>query len=149
MTRKELTTKLLAAKMKKDLSFKAIATAVNRHQVWVTAAIYGQAAMDREEAEKLLQCLSLPLEQEWIGLLCEPPLRGSLEEGIPTDPLLYRFYEIMQVYGTTIKALISEEFGDGIMSAVDFTMDIERVMDSSGDRVKIVLDGKFLPYRKW
>ena len=105
--------------------------------------------MDREEAEKLLQCLSLSLEQEWIGLLCEPPLRGSLEEGIPTDPLLYRFYEIMQVYGTTIKALISEEFGDGIMSAVDFTMDIERVMDSSGDRVKIVLDGKFLPYRKW
>ncbi|MEO5875313.1 MAG: cyanase, partial [Streptosporangiaceae bacterium] len=74
--------------------------------------------------------------------------RGSAEP-VPADPLIYRFHEINQVYGTTLKALIHEEFGDGIMSAVDFRMDVERVPDAAGDRVRVTLDGKFLPYRRW
>jgi cyanate lyase len=76
-------------------------------------------------------------------------VKGSLDAAVPTDPLIYRFYELVQVYGTTLKALIHEEFGDGIMSAIDFEMRLERTADPHGDRVRIVMDGKFLPYKKW
>jgi cyanate lyase len=81
--------------------------------------------------------------------LTVPPLKGSLEPTIPTDPLIYRFYEIMQVYGMPIKAVIHEKFGDGIMSAIDFSLEIEKVEDPKGDRVQVIMCGKFLPYKKW
>jgi cyanate lyase len=103
--------------------------------------------MSAEEAERVVTLLGL--EPEVREVLQEAPRKGSLHETVPVDPLLYRFHEITQVYGTTIKALIHEMFGDGIMSAIDFEMDIEKIEDPKGDRVKITYNGKFLPYRKW
>ena len=91
----------------------------------------------------------LGLNEDEIAMLQQVPYRGSLPTGIPTDPLIYRFYEITQVFGTTLKALIEEEFGDGIMSAIDFELSVERVPDPKGDRVKVTFNGKFLPYRKY
>ena len=84
-----------------------------------------------------------------MAILCEPPLKGSLDAAVPVDPLIYRFYEIMQVYGMPLKAVIHEKFGDGIMSAIDFTLDVEKEADPKGDRVKIIMSGKFLAYKKW
>ncbi len=126
MDRRHLTAILMDAKRNRGISFEEIAKIVGRHKVWTAAAMYGQATMAMDEAKKLLQCLGLPLEKEWLDLLCAPPLRGSLQEAIPVDPVLYRFYEMLQVYGMPLKALIHEEFGDGIMSAIDFSMDIEK-----------------------
>lgn len=147
MTRKEATTLILSAKKEKGLSFDQIAKAVGRHQVWVTAAIMGQAPLSPEEAEKIARILGL--DPKVANLLQEIPMRGCLEEPVPVDPLIYRFYEIIQVYGTTIKAIINEMFGDGIMSAIDFEMDIQKKEDPKGDRVIITYNGKFLPYKKW
>jgi cyanate lyase len=147
MTRQEATQAILEAKRNKDVSFEDIAKAVGRHKVWTTAALFGQATMTGEESERAVECLGLG--QDVAQALQQIPLKGSLEEPVPVDPLLYRFHEITQVYGTTIKALIHEMFGDGIMSAIDFTMEIERVPDPHGDRVKVTYNGKFLPYRKW
>ncbi len=147
MTRTEATELILAAKEKKGLSFQAIAQSVGRHPVWVTAALFGQAAMSAEEARKAVDVLGLTAET--ASALQEIPMRGSLGQAVPVDPTLYRFYEMIQVYGTTMKALIHEMFGDGIMSAIDFEMDIKRVESPKGDRVVITLDGKFLPYKKW
>ena len=103
--------------------------------------------MSKEESERAVECLGMGANV--AEALQQIPLKGSLEETVPVDPLIYRFHEITQVYGTTIKALIHEMFGDGIMSAIDFTMEIERVPDSHGDRVKVTYNGKFLPYKKW
>ena len=147
MNRQEATQAILEAKSNKGISFEEIARAAGRHKVWTTAALYGQATMTREESERAVECLGLG--QNVALALQQIPLKGSLDEPVPVDPLLYRFHEITQVYGTTIKALIHEMFGDGIMSAIDFTMDIERVPDPHGDRVKVTYNGKFLPYRKW
>ena len=105
--------------------------------------------MDRSEAAKAVALLGLEPADEAIALLTTCPSKGSLGAAVPTDPLLYRLYEMIQVYGTTIKELVHEKMGDGIMSAIDFTMDIERVADPKGDRVKLTLNGKFLPYKKW
>jgi len=91
----------------------------------------------------------LGLDDEVSTALQRQPSKGSLEPAVPVDPLMYRFHEIVQVYGTTLKALIEEEFGDGIMSAIDFEMHLERRSDPKGDRVVVTLDGKFLPYRRW
>ena len=107
----------------------------------------GQAKMNSEEANKLIDLLEL--QSPVADALQEYPLKGSLDETGTVDPLIYRFHEITQVYGTTIKAVIQEKFGDGIMSAINFTMDIEKKEDPNGDRVIITLDGKFLPYKKW
>jgi cyanate lyase len=115
--------------------------------VWTTSALLGQQAMPAEVAQKVGAALGL--DEEVVQALERPPSKGALDDVIPTDPLLYRFYEIVQVYGTTLKELIHEEFGDGIMSAVDFEMEIERLADPKGDRVKLTLHGKFLPYRVW
>jgi cyanate lyase len=104
-------------------------------------------SMKKEQAEAAANALGLNLSPEEIALLQTVPYRGSTGETVPSDPLLYRFYELIQVYGTTIKALIEEEFGDGIMSAIDFSMDIDRKADPNGDRVIVTLNGKFLPYK--
>ncbi len=147
ITRAEATEQILAAKKAKGLTFEAIAKAVGRHKVWVTAALMGQAPMSAEEANAAAQVLGL--EPEVAEALQEIPMKGSLDSAVPVDPLIYRFHEITQVYGTTIKALIHEMFGDGIMSAIDFEMDIRKEDDPKGDRVVVTYSGKFLPYRKW
>ena len=147
ITRAQATEKILAAKQAKGLTFEAIAKAVGRHKVWVTAALLGQATMAADEANTAARLLGL--DPDVAEALQEMPMKGSLDSAVPVDPLIYRFHEITQVYGTTIKALIHEMFGDGIMSAIDFEMDIQKVEDPKGDRVVMTYNGKFLPYKKW
>jgi len=147
VTRTELNERIVEAKRDKGLSFKALAEAVGRSEVWTTAALLGQMSMGDAEAHAAATALGLDKEAEM--LLQECPTKGSLDPSVPIDPLLYRFYEILQVYGTTIKALIHEKCGDGIMSAIDYEMSIERVPDPKGDRIKVTMNGKFLPYRVW
>jgi cyanate lyase len=143
----QVTEKIAAMKLKKGLTWAQIAKEVGRSPVWTTAALHGQMPMSKEEAQKASKLLDLTDEE--MMLLQTIPMRGSLEQSPPVDPTIYRFHELIQVYGTTIKELIHEEFGDGIMSAIDFEMSLERVADPKGDRVKIVMNGKFLPYRKY
>jgi cyanate lyase len=148
MTRDELTRKIETRKRNKKLTWKQIATAIGpASPIVTTAALFGQMRLDDGEAAKAAELLDLSDEER--DLLTEVPYRGSLPPGPPTDPLIYRFYELVQVYGTTWKALIQEEFGDGIMSAIDYNMQIEREPNPNGDRVKITMSGKFLPYKKY
>ena len=147
ITRKEATAAILEARQSKGLSFEQIAAAVGRHKVWTTSALLGQASMSAAEAGATVKVLGLG--PEVAAALQECPMKGSLDSAVPVDPLIYRLHEITQVYGTTIKAIIHEMFGDGIMSAIDFEMEIERVPGPKGDRVKITYNGKFLPYKKW
>lgn len=147
ISRAEATDQLLTAKKEMGLTFEKIARAVGRHKVWVTAAIMGQATMSAQEANATVKLLGLG--PEVAAALQEFPLKGSLDSTVPVDPLIYRFHEITQVYGTTIKAIIHEMFGDGILSAIDFELDIQRKEDPKGDRVVVTYNGKFLPYRKW
>jgi len=142
----EITEKLLAAKIKQGLSFADLEKVVNRDEVWIAALFYRQAQASREEAEKLASALNLG--PEIAAELTEFPNKG-LGPVVPTDPLIYRFYEIMQVYGMPLKAVIHEKFGDGIMSAIDFTVDVEKEADPKGERVRVIMSGKFLPYKKW
>lgn len=143
----EITQKLLAAKKAKELTFADLEKIVGRDEVWLAAVFYRQASAAEDEASKIVSALGL--ESDIAAELTEFPVKGSLEPVIPTDPLIYRFYEIMQVYGMPIKAVIQEKFGDGIMSAIDFTLDIEKEEDPKGDRVKVIMSGKFLSYKKW
>jgi cyanate lyase len=148
VTRTELTERILAVKRVQKLSWKQIADRVGgASPILITAALLGQMRLDRAQAEKAADLLGL--DAEATALLQEVPYRGSLPPGPPTDPLIYRFYELVQVYGTTWKELIQEEFGDGIMSAIDFDMSMERQADPKGDRVKISMSGKFLPYKRF
>jgi cyanate lyase len=147
MTRAELTEKICAIKRTKGLTWAKLAKAVGRSPVWTTAALLGQMPMSSEEAQKAGKALDL--REEETLLLEIIPMRGSLEQPIPVDPTIYRFYELVQVYGTTWKELIHEEFGDGIMSAIDYEVSLERMPDPKGDRVKLTMHGKFLPYRKY
>jgi cyanate lyase len=147
MNRCEATERILAAKKQKNLRFEAIATAVGRHKVWVTSALLGQSTMSAEEALKAVSVLGLG--PEVAAALQEFPTKGSVGQTVPVDPLIYRFYEITQVYGTTLKAIIHEMFGDGILSAIDFELDIQKKEDPKGDRVVVTMNGKFLPYKKW
>ena len=149
MTRAELTEKIVATKMMNGVKWADIASSVGQSKEWTTAAMMGQMSMTKEQAESAMNALGLNLPPEEFALLLAVPYRGSLSQTVPTDALLYRFYELIQVYGTTIKALIEEEFGDGIMSAIDFELDLERIPDPKGDRVRLTLNGKFLPYRVW
>jgi cyanate lyase len=144
MDRKEATELILEAKRQEGLTFEAIAEKVGRHKAWMTAALLGQHPMSAEDAEQVVDILGL--DQEVATVLREIPMRGSLETDVPVDPTIYRLHEVIQVYGTTIKALIHEEFGDGIMSAINFGLNVERVEDPEGDRVRIICEGKFLPY---
>jgi cyanate lyase len=141
-----LTEKLLAAKKAKGLTFTDLESLLGRDEVWVAALFYRQASASEDEASKLLHALDL--SQDLVPELISFPAKG-LGPIVPTDPLIYRFYEIMQVYGMPMKEIIHEKFGDGIMSAIDFTLDIEKVEDPKGDRVKVTMNGKFLPYKKW
>ncbi|MBW4551742.1 MAG: cyanase [Aphanocapsa sp. GSE-SYN-MK-11-07L] len=141
-----ITQQLLAAKQAKGLSFTDLEQVLGQDEVWIASLFYRQSAASEDEAQKLLQALDLPLDL--TPELTAYPTKG-LGPIVPTDPLIYRFYEIMQVYGMPIKEIIQEKFGDGIMSAIDFTLDIEKVTDPKGDRVKVTMNGKFLPYKKW
>lgn len=143
----EITQKLLAAKKAKGLTFADLEKIVGRDEVWISAVFYRQASASEDEASKVVHALGL--EPEIAAELTDFTVKGSLDPVIPTDPLIYRFYEIMQVYGMPMKAVIHEKFGDGIMSAIDFTLDIEKEEDPKGDRVKVIMSGKFLPYKKW
>ncbi|MGE0425630.1 MAG: cyanase [Reyranellaceae bacterium] len=146
MKREDVTETILSAKRLKGLTWKEISEKVGgMSPVLITAACLGQMRMTKEQAEKAGALLGL--DKEAVLLLQEVPYRGSLPPGPPTDPLIYRFYELVQVYGTTWKELIQEEFGDGIMSAIDFDLTLERQPDQKGDRVKISMSGKFLGYK--
>ncbi|NMG21530.1 cyanase [Brasilonema bromeliae] len=142
----EMTQTLLAAKKEKGLTFADLEKILGRDEVWIASVFYRQASASEEEAKLLVEALGL--ETIYVRELTEYPVKG-LGPAVPTDPLIYRFYEIMQVYGMPIKEVIHEKFGDGIMSAIDFTLNIEKEEDSKGDRVKVVMSGKFLPYKKW
>jgi len=137
---------LFSVKKKKGLSFADLGEAIGRDEVWVAALFYGQASASSEEAAKLASILGL--EPKVAESLTEFPTKG-LGPVVPTDPLIYRLYEIMQVYGMPLKSVIHEKFGDGIMSAIDFTMHVDKEEDPKGDRVKLTMSGKFLPYKKW
>jgi cyanate lyase len=138
---------LLAAKRSKGISFAELETLLQRDEVWIASLLYGQATASLEEAQTLLAALDL--DPALASALTTPPVKGCLDPVIPTDPLLYRFYEILQVYGLPLKDVIQEKFGDGIMSAIDFTMEVDKVEDPAGNRVRITMCGKFLPYKKW
>jgi len=139
--------KILKLKRQKGLSWKDIANHIGFSPVWTCAACLGQMSMLPETAEKTAEFLGLSAEE--AGILAAIPYRGSLPTQVPTDPLIYRFYELVAVYGTTWKEMIQEEFGDGIMSAIDFDMTLERQPDQKGDRVRMVLSGKFLSYKRY
>jgi cyanate lyase len=148
--REGVTCLLLVAKHNQGLTFEQIAKHLGGSKEWAAAAILGQASMNKEDALRLTSLLNV--DPRIAGVLQEPPMRGSIDRTIPVDPLIYRFYEIMQVYGTTFKALINEMFGDGIVSAIDLKIGVDRrpdPEDPEGERVVITLDGKFLPYEKW
>ena len=142
-----VTATLMAAKKVKGMSFADLEAALGLDEVWIASLFYGQATASEQEAETLADLLSL--DPAITSALQEYPTKGSLDPVIPTDPLIYRFYEIMQVYGMPLKDVIQEQFGDGIMSAIDFTLDVDKIEDAKGDRVKITMCGKFLPYKKW
>jgi len=148
ITREGLTEKIRAIKRAKRLNWKEIAeVAGSGSPVMTTAALLGQMKLTEDEAARVAAMLGLSEIEQM--LLAEVPYRGSIPALPPTDPLIYRFYELVQVYGTAWKALIEEEFGDGIMSAIDFDMKLERLPDPKGDRVKITMSGKFLPYKRY
>jgi len=145
MKREEATERILEAKKGKGLSYETIANRIGSHEVWTTAALLGQHPMSAEDAATVADMLDL--DGEVAAALQEIPTRGSLKTSVPVDPTIYRIHEVTQVYGTTIKALIHEKFGDGIMSAINFRMEIEREEDPEGERVRITYSGKFLPYQ--
>ncbi|TVS03119.1 MAG: cyanase [Cyanobium sp. PLM2.Bin73] len=147
MALSSLSQTLLAAKRAKGLSFTDLEILLGRDEVWVASLFYGQSTASPEEAEKLIGALGL--DPALKADLLTPPVKGCLDPVVPTDPLIYRFYEIMQVYGLPLKDVIQEKFGDGIMSAIDFTLEVDKVSDPAGDRVKVTMCGKFLPYKKW
>ncbi|WP_447992314.1 cyanase [Achromobacter spanius] len=147
MSRAEVTELVVTRKLEKKLSWNAIAEAVGQSKEWTTAALLGQMTLTEEQALAAARILDLP--DDAVVQLQVVPYKGSLPTTVPTDPLIYRFYELINVYGTTFKALINEEFGDGIMSAIDFKMDLQREADPKGDRVQIVMSGKFLPYKTY
>jgi cyanate lyase len=145
MTREDVTDLIYSAKVQKGLKWGDVAKKLKLSKEWTTAACLGQMTLTKAQALVIGKTFDLPVEA--IALLQVVPYKGSLRSAVPTDPLIYRWYEMVNVYGTTIKELIHEEFGDGIMSAIDFSMDIQREPDPKGDRVNVVLSGKFLPYK--
>jgi cyanate lyase len=142
-----LTATLMAAKRAKGLSFADLEQAMGRDEVWIASLFYGQSTASPEEARLLSDLLEL--DPATCEALQAYPTKGCLDPVIPTDPLIYRFYEIIQVYGMALKDVIQEKFGDGIMSAIDFSLDVDKVADPAGDRVKVTMCGKFLAYKKW
>ena len=147
MDRQDVVALILDARKAKGLTWAELAAKVGKSKEWVTAGCLGQMTFSAEQAGVLVEVLGLPVEAS--SVLQTPPYRGSLPTAVPSDPLIYRFYELVSVYGTTFKELIQEEFGDGIMSAIDFRMEIKREVDPAGDRVQIAMSGKFLPYKAY
>ncbi|MDQ8036875.1 MAG: cyanase [Pedobacter sp.] len=147
MNRNDVTEMIVLARIEKKLKWADLAEAIGLSKEWTTAALLGQMTLTAEQAGIIGKLLDLP--EAAITQLQVVPYKGSLPTAVPTDPLIYRFYELISVYGTTFKALINEEFGDGIMSAIDFSMDMQRQPDPKGDRVSIVMSGKFLPYKTY
>jgi cyanate lyase len=147
MTRDEVTELIVLQKQRKQLTWPQLADAIEHSKEWTTAALLGQMTLTAEQAHLIGKMLDLP--EDAVMQLQVVPYKGSLPSAVPTDPLIYRFYELINVYGTTFKALIHEEFGDGIMSAIDFNMDLKREADPKGDRVSITMSGKFLPYKSY
>ncbi|PSR36972.1 MAG: cyanase [Sulfobacillus thermosulfidooxidans] len=147
MSRQQTVQQILEAKRRLNLSWMDIAKRVGRSEVWTTAACLGQTTCSPEEVLRLAE--TLEMEPDDMAVLTAVPYRGTHAEMPPRDPTIYRLYEIILVYGETIKELIYEKFGDGIMSAIDFQMSVQRIEDPAGDRVEIVMNGKFLPYKKW
>ena len=147
MNRNDITEKIITVKVKKGIKWADVAKKVGESKEWVTAACLGQMTLAAEQAKIVGKIFGLDAEeQKWLQVV---PYKGSLPTPVPTDPLIYRLYEVVSVYGSTIKELIHEEFGDGIMSAIDFSMDIKREPHEKGDRVNVVLSGKFLPYKTY
>ena len=145
--RKEVTAMILAAKVSKGIKWADVAAEIGMSKEWTTAGCLGQMTFDKAQAETIGKMFGL--SDEAIAWLQVVPYKGSLPTAVPTDPLIYRWYELVNVYGTSIKELIHEEFGDGIMSAIDFSMDIAREPNAAGDRVSIVMSGKCLPYKSY
>lgn len=146
MKKEEVVEAVVLAKKAKALSWEAIAAELGMGTVWVTSACLGMNSMPESAAEKLCALLELPTEAK--AALMEYPTK-TWEKSVPQDPLIYRLYEIVGVYGDTLKEVIQEKFGDGIMSAIDFSMDVEKQEDPKGDRVIVTMNGKFLPYKAW
>ncbi|MEB0134726.1 cyanase [Actimicrobium sp. CCC2.4] len=147
MDRHQVTLKILSAKVRQHMTWSGIAEKVGNSKEWTTAAMLGQMTFSAAQAAIAKDLFDLTDEETaWLQIV---PYKGSLPTAVPTDPLIYRWYEIVSIYGSTIKELIHEEFGDGIMSAIDFKMDIQREADPKGDRVNVVLSGKFLPYKEY
>ena len=147
MNRLAVTEKIVSAKVAKGIAWAEVAKQVGQSKEWTTALCLGQMTASAEQARAVGELFGLTEEERrWLQVV---PYKGSLPTAVPTDPLIYRWYEVVNVYGTTIKELIHEEFGDGIMSAIDFSMDITREPDPKGDRVNVVLSGKFLPYKTY
>jgi cyanate lyase len=147
VTRMDVTEMIVMAKIKKGIKWSDVAKKVGQSKEWVTAGCLGQMTFNQKQAETIGKIFGL--SEDAVLLLQVVPYKGSLPTAVPTDPLIYRWYEIVNVYGTTIKELIHEEFGDGIMSAIDFSMDITREPHEKGDRVHVELSGKFLPYKTY
>ena len=147
MNRNDVTEMIIGAKIAKGIKWADVAPKVGLSKEWVTAACLGQMTFTAKQAAIVGEIFDLPAEAiAWLQVV---PSKGSVPTAIPTDPLIYRLYELVQVYGTTFKELIHEEFGDGIMSAIDFKMKLVREPDPAGDRVNIAMSGKFLPYKPY
>ena len=147
MSRLDVTEKIITAKVLKGLKWSDVAAKVGLSKEWVTAACLGQMTLTAEQAGVVGEIFGLSEDdKKWLMVT---PYKGSLPTSVPTDPLIYRFYELVSIYGTTFKELIHEEFGDGIMSAIDFKMDLKREPNAMGDRVSIAMSGKFLPYKTY
>jgi len=147
MKREDVTDLIVFRRIKQGIKWAEVAKKVGASKEWTTAACLGQMQMTKKQAEAVGKLFDLP--EEAVLLLQVVPYKGSLPTAVPTDPLIYRFYELVNVYGTTFKELIHEEFGDGIMSAIDYEMDMTRLPNEKGDRVKIVLSGKYLQYKTY
>jgi cyanate lyase len=144
MTRNEVTEEIVVARLQKALTWQELADAIEKPVVWTTSALLGQHPIPVELAKVLVEMLGL--DESAIPVLAAPPMRGGLPTAVPTDPTIYRFYEALQVYGGAIKELIHEQFGDGIMSAINMSVDLQKKPHPTGERVVVTFDGKFLPY---
>jgi cyanate lyase len=142
--REDITEKIVIARLQKGVSWQQLADAIDKPVVWTTAALLGQHPIPAELGKVLVEMLSL--DESVVPVLASVPMRGGLPTAVPTDPTIYRFYEVLQVYGGAIKELIHEQFGDGIMSAINFSVDLQKKPHPAGDRVVVTFDGKFLPY---
>ncbi|QCI12427.1 cyanase [Pseudomonas putida] len=146
MTKAEMHHLIMAAKARKGLSWDDLSEAVGKAPVWLASVCYGMNSAPQDVAAHL--CEVLELDDAVAQALTVFPVKGW-DQAIPQDPLIYRLYEVVGVYGPTLKDVIQEKFGDGIMSAIDFSMHVEKIEDPKGDRVQLTLNGKFLPYRSW